>query len=166
MQEIYVKTPLQKCDFNKFSKQLYWYCTSRQVKLLQIFKTLRVNVSLPDPKSGNFDSFPTSYATTTNLTTHLHDIKFHQFPWAILRKLASFLLTKMKEFWKNRSSEWRCSVREGFLRNFPKITVKHLCQILFFKKERLFYRTPMGDCLQKVFTLHLFTETWLLFDSS
>ena len=33
-----------------------------------------------------------------------------------------------------RSSHWRCSVREGVLRNIPKFTGKHLCQSLFFNK--------------------------------
>ena len=36
-----------------------------------------------------------------------------------------------------RSSHRRCSVRKGALRNFAKITGKHLCQSLFFKKETL-----------------------------
>ena len=34
----------------------------------------------------------------------------------------------------NRSSRWRCSVKEGVLGNFAKFTGKHLCQRLFFKK--------------------------------
>ena len=33
-----------------------------------------------------------------------------------------------------RSSHWRCSVRKGVLRNYAKITGKHLCQSLFFNK--------------------------------
>ena len=33
-----------------------------------------------------------------------------------------------------RSSHRMCSVRKGVLRNFPKITGKHLCQSLFFNK--------------------------------
>ena len=44
----------------------------------------------------------------------------------------------------------RCSVRKGILRNFAKLTGKHLCQSLFFNKVaglNLFYRTPLDDCL-------------------
>ena len=33
-----------------------------------------------------------------------------------------------------RSSHRRCSVKKGVLRNFAKLTVKHLCQRLFFNK--------------------------------
>ena len=33
-----------------------------------------------------------------------------------------------------RSSNRRCSVRKGVLRNFAKFTEKHLCQVLFFDK--------------------------------
>ena len=33
-----------------------------------------------------------------------------------------------------RSSQQRCSVRKGVLRNFTKFTGKHLCQSFFFNK--------------------------------
>ena len=33
-----------------------------------------------------------------------------------------------------RSSHQRCSVRKDGLRNFAKLTGKHLCQILFYNK--------------------------------
>ena len=33
-----------------------------------------------------------------------------------------------------RSSHCRCSVRKGVLRNYAKITGKHLCQSIFFNK--------------------------------
>ena len=33
-----------------------------------------------------------------------------------------------------RSNHQRCSVRKGVLRNFAKLTGKHLCQSLFFNK--------------------------------
>ena len=35
---------------------------------------------------------------------------------------------------RNRSSHRRCSARKGILRNFAKLTGKHLCQSLFFNK--------------------------------
>ena len=34
----------------------------------------------------------------------------------------------------DRSSHQRCSIKKGILRNSPKVTSKHLCQILFFNK--------------------------------
>ena len=33
-----------------------------------------------------------------------------------------------------RSSHQRCSMKKGVLRNFAKITGKHLCQSLFFDR--------------------------------
>ena len=33
-----------------------------------------------------------------------------------------------------RSSHQRCSMKKGALRNFPKLTGKHLCQRLFFNR--------------------------------
>ena len=33
-----------------------------------------------------------------------------------------------------RSSHRRCSIKKGLLKNFEKLTGKHLCQILFFNK--------------------------------
>ena len=40
----------------------------------------------------------------------------------------------VKEGTKNRSSHRSCSVRKGVLRNFAKLTEKHLYQSLFFNK--------------------------------
>ena len=53
-----------------------------------------------------------------------------------------------------RSSNQRCSVSKGVVRNFAKFSGKHLCQSLFFNKfaglrkfyENVLYRTPPGDC--------------------
>ena len=36
------------------------------------------------------------------------------------------------QFTKDKSSHKRCSVGEGVLRNFTKLTGKHLCQSLLF----------------------------------
>ena len=46
---------------------------------------------------------------------------FNQTPWS----------SKTLNF---RSNHWRCSVRNGVLRNFAKFTGKHLCHSLFFNK--------------------------------
>ena len=40
----------------------------------------------------------------------------------------------IKSAGRSRSSQRRCSVRKGVLRNFTKFTGKHLCQSLFFNK--------------------------------
>ena len=77
---------------------------------------------------------------------------------------------------KSRSCHKRCSVKKDVLKNFTKLTGKHLCQSLFFNKvaglrhtillkkglaqmsfcefcERLknifFYRTPLDNCFYK-----------------
>ena len=39
-----------------------------------------------------------------------------------------------KSFAIHRSSQRRCFVKKGVLRNFAKFTGKHLCQSLFFNK--------------------------------
>ena len=44
----------------------------------------------------------------------------------------------------SRSSPQRCSLRKGVLRNFAKLTGKHL-----------FYRTPLGDCFWVSITEYL-----------
>ena len=54
-----------------------------------------------------------------------------------------------------RSSNHRCSVRKGVLRNFTKFTGKHLCQSLFFNKvagrrpATLLKERPWHSCLKK-----------------
>ena len=45
------------------------------------------------------------------------------------------------------SSHKRCSAKKGVLRNFTKLTGKHLCLGLFF--TNLFCRTPLDDCFSK-----------------
>ena len=41
-----------------------------------------------------------------------------------------------------------CSVRKGVLKNFAKLTGKHLCQSLFFNKAR-----PVGASVNNSFAL-------------
>ena len=43
----------------------------------------------------------------------------------------------------NRSTHRRCSVRKGVLRNFAKLTGKHLRQSLFYNKS-LYYKRDSG----------------------
>ena len=59
---------------------------------------------------------------------------------SILSDLASnspFKLTRLTCIWRTttcRSSRRRCSLKKGVLRNFVKLTGKHLCQSLLFNK--------------------------------
>ena len=45
-----------------------------------------------------------------------------------------FQLIYYVSFFPYRSSDQKCSVKKGVLRNFAKFTGKHLCQSLFFNK--------------------------------
>ena len=47
------------------------------------------------------------------------------------------LLKSESLFPDSRSSQQRCSMKKGVLRNFAKFTGKHLCQSLYIKKETL-----------------------------
>ena len=52
-----------------------------------------------------------------------------------------------------RSSQWRCSVQKGVLKNFAKFAGKHLCQSAFFNKvaglRQLFLQNYFGRLLLK-----------------
>ena len=65
----------------------------------------------------------------------------------------------LHQFTKDKSSHKRCSVGEGVLRNFTKLTGKHLCQSLFFnRKETLaevFYCEFCEISKNTFFTEHL-----------
>ena len=50
-----------------------------------------------------------------------------------------------------RISHRRCSVRKGFLRNFAKLTGKHLCQSLFFNKVAAACNFIKKETLAQVF---------------
>ena len=57
----------------------------------------------------------------------------------LLLNLSVYFYSRVTAF---KSSHWRCSVRKGVLRNFPKFTGRHLCQSLFFFFQLLsFQRT-------------------------
>ena len=55
---------------------------------------------------------------------------------------SSLAVAMRGQFAYNRSSRRRCSLKKGVLRNFAKFTGKHLCQRLFFNREkkRLWHR--------------------------
>ena len=69
---------------------------------------------------------------------------------------------------------WRCSIKKGVLRNFPKLTGKHLCQSLFFNKvaglrpASLLKKRRWHRCVLVNFAKHLETRCfkehlrWLL----
>ena len=79
--------------------------------------------------------------------------------WHAVAYLGPCQLSAMELFCKNhlqlkpltKSSQQRCSVKKGVLRNFAKFTGKHLCQSLFFNKvagggRLLLTPTPPDDC--------------------
>ena len=57
-------------------------------------------------------------------------IFFHGCNFTVLKKR----LLEGQYFFLYKSSQRRCSVRKGVLRNFAKFTGKQLCQRLFFNK--------------------------------
>ena len=74
--------------------------------------------------------------------------------WHAVAYFGPCQLPTMELFCKNhlqqkpltKSSQQRCSVKKGVLRNFAKFTGKHLCQNLFFNKVAGGAWTPPGDC--------------------
>ena len=79
--------------------------------------------------------------------TNIFTPKFGKFIWRIWKvksSASSYNLCPLNQLTQvttmeankmnHRNSHWRCSVKEGALRNFAKLTVKHLCQSLCFKK--------------------------------
>ena len=108
MQQIYRRTPMPKCDFNKVAKQLYWIelrhgCSP--VHLLHIFRTVF-------PKN-------TSEGLLLFLLKSFISLTWFFFSMNILCNF-SFLV-----IWSDRSSQRRCSVRKGVLKNFVKFTGIH-----------------------------------------
>ena len=71
-------------------------------------------------------------------------IFFHGCNFTVLKKR----LLEGQYFFLYKSSQRRCSVRKGVLRNFAKFTGKQLCQRLFFNKVagHRYYRTSLSDC--------------------
>ena len=108
MQQIYRRTPMPKCDFNKVTKQLYWIelrhgCSP--VHLLHIFRTVF-------PKN-------TSEGLLLCLLKSFISLTWFFFSMNILCNF-SFLV-----IWSDRSSQRRYSVRKGVLKNFVKFTGIH-----------------------------------------
>ena len=109
-------------------------------------------------------------------------VKFVKFSWTPSSQSTSgrLLLWLIKyEILIARNSHQRCSRKKGVLKNFTKLTGKHLCQNLFFNKvsgvslqhsgtgvflwilqkfyEHLFYRTPPDDCFPIVNALPIYS---------
>ena len=130
MQQIYRRTPMAKCDFNKVTLQLYWNHTITWVfscKFATYFQKLfNKNISgWMLLQIASFHRVPQEYCT--------------EYFWQIPRE--SSLKFQSSDFpghrsttasVTSRSSHWRCFVREGDLKNFAKLTRKHLCQSLFW----------------------------------
>ena len=63
-------------------------------------------------------------------TLHGHEISF----CILCLDLLTIIFYLLRRAGTSRSSQQRCSVKKGVLRNFAKFTVKRLCQSLFFNK--------------------------------
>ena len=63
-------------------------------------------------------------------TLHVHEISF----CILCLDLLIIIFYLLRRAGTSRSSQQRCSVKKGVLRNFAKFTVKRLCQSLFFNK--------------------------------
>ena len=88
-------------------------------------------------------------------------------------------MRNLKDLCRTRSSHWKCSTKNVFLKFFVKFTGKHLCWSHFFNEvaclgsitllrkrlqhrcfpvnftkssKQLFYRTLSGDCFYKALT--------------
>ena len=62
-------------------------------------------------------------------------------------------MKEQKKLVEGRSSHQRCSVKKGALRNFAKLTGKHICQSLFFNKVEISRNT--------FFTEHVWATAFL-----
>ena len=103
--QIYRRTPMPKCDFNKVAKQLYWielWYGCSPVHLLHIFRTVF-------PKN-------TSEGQLLYLLKSFISLTWFFLAWIILCNF-SFLV-----IWSDRSSQRRCCLRKGFFKNFVKFT--------------------------------------------
>ena len=108
---------------------------------------------------------------------------------AFVKKRTFFFRSKgftcLKNKFHYKSSHQRCSERNGVLNNFSKLTGKHLCHSLFFRKKlqasasqkrdsaqvfscgfcevfkNTFLRTPLGDCFCHYQKTEPFTKKYL-----
>ena len=74
------------------------------------------------------------YTPILQTRKELHISCYKCFKWILWRNMKTvifFIFTEQKQF---RSSHRRCSVKKAVLKNFAKLTGKHLCQSLFFNK--------------------------------
>ena len=141
MQQIYRRTPMRKCDFNKVAKQIAEYFQN--------------TFSQEHPWTAAF-IFIFSLKFTNDLAT--------LFPKSIPLKLCNsnsvfwkfqkvFISSKSFMTWDTvRSSHGRCSVKKGFHKNFAKFTEKHQCWCLFSKKWKVRHRSSeFCEIFKKIF---------------
>ena len=109
----------------------FWHLVSKEKKLLLSLKQLSY-------LSKNFLKFVCilSSELRANLVTRIFIIlMFHKHSFVIFyRKKITTPLLFVQVSSRLRSSDRRCSVKKGVLRNFAKFTGKYLCQRLFFNK--------------------------------
>ena len=96
----------------------------------------------PNPSSTPLVSYALWITLTYSLIAVLNAVFHHRcvrenvaIPWNLINSIAlkiNYVFYSSTSDSLYRSSHWRCAVRKGVLRNFLKLTRKHLCQSLFF----------------------------------
>ena len=102
----------------------------------------------------------------------------------LYKELAEWICRQILSLIPDKFRSRRCSVRKGVLRNFAKLTGKHLFHSLFFNKvadmtltllkKRLWHRcfpvnfakflkTPLGECLCKL-VIKSISSNWLRYN--
>ena len=120
IQQIYRRTPMPKCDFNKVLGLVHW-CFGIGA-LLSVCCIFSEHIFLRTPLDGCFWILYFASIYFVNV----YDAK----------KLGMYFLqskktkSSHKNFYSFRSSHQRCSIQKSVLRNF---TGKHLCQSRLFK---------------------------------
>ena len=81
-------------------------------------------------KTGVFPTVITKFLRTAIFKNICERLLLRVFSF-FLREQITYWTTRM---WRNRSNHRKCSVRKGALRNFVKLTGKHLCRVSFLNK--------------------------------
>ena len=138
MQQIYRRTPIPKCDFNKVAKQHYWSCTSAMVfsyKFAAYFQDTFFKEHLWTAVSVFLRFQFSLLKLSQEIHIKLLDITKHDKLTTKLKVILYIIyFLWLVEVTISKSSHHRCSVRRGVLRNFTKFT------------EKAFYRTPLDNC--------------------
>ena len=123
MQQIYRRTLMPKCDFNKIAEQLYWNHTSTWVLSFKFAAYFR-----------NTFSYEHLWRAVPELNWRLTPIQT-----LLVSVTRVFKIVGSKEVVRIaclpcRTSQQKYYLKKGALKNFVKFAGKHLCQALFLNK--------------------------------